>query len=49
MGSSNASINGLALQDNESKRHWLEANIIADDPIFVSSVLSWFDGLWNSP
>ena len=48
LGSSNASTNGLVMEETELQG-WLEANALSDDAVFVKSVKEWFDKLWNAP
>lgn len=47
LGSSNASTNGLAMGENDS-RGWLEANVISDDEAIVEDVREWFSKLWKA-
>jgi len=45
LGSSNASGNGLVVEDNESSG-WVEANVMTDDSSLVRKLNEWFDKLW---
>lgn len=47
VGSSNASANGLMIDGKPDG--WIEANVLSDDPHFVSSVHKLFEEIWDDP
>ncbi len=47
VGSSNASINGLALE-GAALKGWIEANVLSDDSGLVQDVLDMFETIWRS-
>jgi hypothetical protein len=48
VGSSNVSTNGLTVEGPDATS-WIEANVLADDPMFLKEVHALFEEIWDHP